>query len=81
MQTARLFLISPPPRSLRDVSRHVFADLRLAGKMAPRPLISSLLLIAKPLLRPAIISLSTLSLLASAALSLLSLGPISLSAP
>jgi hypothetical protein len=81
MQTARLFLISSPSPSLSNVPNHVYADLRLTGKMATRPLISIALLIAKLLLRPVTIPLSTLSLLASAALSLLSLGPIAPSAP
>jgi hypothetical protein len=33
MQTARLFMTSPPRPSLRSVPCHVFADLRLSSKM------------------------------------------------
>ena len=54
MQTARLFLISSPPRWLSSVLRHVFADLRLDAKMATQSLISCLLVIAKLVPRPVI---------------------------
>jgi hypothetical protein len=81
MQTARLFLISSPSLSLSNVPSHVYADLRLTGKMATRPLFSGLLQIAKLVLRPVPASLSTLSLLPSAVPRLLFLSSISPSAP
>jgi hypothetical protein len=81
MQTARLFLISSPSRSLSNVPRHVFADLRLTGKMATQSPLTILLLIAKLILRPVPTSLNTLFLLVSADPSLLFLSPISPSAP
>jgi hypothetical protein len=81
MQTARLFLISSPPRWLRGVPRRVFADLRLTGKMLARSMISFLLLIDKLLPGPVPTSLSTLFQFAPAVPLLLSRSPTSTSAP
>jgi hypothetical protein len=81
MQTARLFLISSPSQQLSNVLCHVFADLRFHGKIDPRLRISIFLLIKKMGLQLVPNSPNALFLLASAALSLLSLSPISHSAP
>jgi hypothetical protein len=81
MQTARLFLISPPPRWLRGVLCHVFAGLRFNAKIGPRLLTFILSLINKIGFQPVPNSSTTLCLLASEALPLPSLCPISHSAP
>ena len=70
MQTARLFLISPPPRWLRGVLCHVFAGLRFNAKVGPRLLTFILSLINKNGFQPVPNSGTTLFLLASDALPL-----------
>ena len=81
MQTARLFLSSSPSPWLNNVLCHVFAGLRLNGKIGPQLLSSILLLINRMGLRPVPNFRTTLFLFASVALSLPSLSPISHSAP
>jgi hypothetical protein len=81
MQTARLFLIPPPSPWLSNVLCHVFADLRFNGKIGPRSLNSTHLLTKKMGLQTAAQLPYHPFLLASEALPLPSLSPISHSAP
>jgi len=81
MQTARFFLISPPPRWLRGVLCHVFAGLRFNGKIGTGRLTPILSRINKIGFQPMPNPSTTLCLLASDALPMFSLGPISHSAP